>query len=78
MSSPSRPNPFFSTTAKFFAPSVGDRVDKAIADTKSLAHDAQSKTSELYGKLDTKLQDAKEAAKHSVQNHPTGIDLYSR
>jgi solute carrier family 25 phosphate transporter 3 len=76
--SPYRPNPFFSTTASFFLPSVGDRVDKAIADTKQLAHDASAKSSEIYSKVDMKLQDAKEAAKHSVTSHPTGIDLYSR
>lgn len=73
-----RVNPFFATTSTFFAPSVGDKVDQGIAQAKGFAKDAQSKASELAGKADMKLQDAKEAAKHSVQSSPTGFDLYSR
>jgi len=73
-----RANPFFSTTSSFFLPSIGDRVDKAIDQSKHLAHDAQVKANELAGKADMKLQDAKEAVKQTATSTPTGIDLYSR
>ncbi|TYJ58359.1 hypothetical protein B9479_000905 [Cryptococcus floricola] len=73
-----RPNPFFAATSSFMAPSVGDKVDNALAQGKALGEDAQAKANELAGKADLKLQDAKEAAKNSASNTPTGIDLYSR
>ena len=73
-----RPNPFFATTNTFFAPSVGDQVDNAIAQAKGAARDVQNKSAELYGKADMKLQDAKEAVKVTVSSAPTGFDLYSR
>jgi len=76
--SPYRANPFFSTTSTFFLPSVGDRVDKAIDQSKQFANEAQQKAHELAHKADMKLQDGKEAAKHSVSATPTGLDLYSR
>lgn len=78
---PPRPNPFFATTSAFFLPSIGDKVDSAIGQTKQLAKDAQAKSNELYAKADMKFQDAKEAVKDSVtdvSDLPTGIDLYSR
>ena len=76
--SPHRPNPFFSTTNTFFLPSVGDRVDQAISQTKQYAQDAQAKTNDLVSKADLKYQDAKEAVKDSTSDLPTGVDLYSR
>ncbi|WWC96462.1 hypothetical protein V866_003330 [Kwoniella sp. B9012] len=79
--SPYRPNPFFSTTNTFFVPSVGDKVDNAVAQAKALGHDAQAKASELAGKADNKFQDAKEAVKVTAKDAagaPQGIDLYSR
>jgi solute carrier family 25 phosphate transporter 3 len=72
------PNPFFATTSTFFAPSVGDKVDSAIAQSKQYASDAQSKAHELAGKADMKVQDAKEAVKQTVKPAPTGADLYAR
>ncbi|KAK6907701.1 hypothetical protein I203_101702 [Kwoniella mangroviensis CBS 8507] len=79
--SPYRPNPFFSTTNTFFVPSVGDKVDNAVAQAKALGQDAQSRASELAGKADNKFQDAKEAVKVTAKDAagaPQGIDLYSR
>lgn len=76
--SPYRPNPFFATTNAVFLPSIGDRIDGAIAETKQFAKDAQAKTNELYTKADMKYQDAKEAVKDSQADLPTGVDLYSR
>ena len=76
--SPYRPNPFFATTNTFFLPSVGDRVDRAIDQTKQYAADAQAKGNDLYNKADMKVQDAKEAVKDAATSHPTGVDLYSR
>lgn len=76
--SPYRPNPFFSTTNSFFLPSVGDKVDNAIAQGKALGQDAQAKVQELGGKADLKYQDAKEAAKQTASSAPTGVDLYAR
>jgi solute carrier family 25 phosphate transporter 3 len=76
--SPYRANPFFSTTSTFFLPSVGDKVDQAIEQSKQYAHDAQVKANQLAGKADMKVQDAKEAVKQTVKSSPTGIDLYSR
>ena len=73
-----RANPFFSTTSTFFLPSVGDKVDRAIDQSKQFAQDAQVKANELAGKADMKVQDAKEAVKQSAKSSPTGIDLYSR
>ena len=73
-----RPNPFFATTNSFFVPSVGDKVDGAIADVKAFGQDAQAKANELTGKADLKLQDAKEAVKQSATSAPTGADLYAR
>lgn len=76
--SPYRSNPFFSTTNSFFLPSVGDKVDSAVAQGKALGQDAQAKVQELGGKADVKYQDAKEAVKQTATSSPTGIDLYSR
>ena len=76
--SPYRPNPFFATTNSIFLPSVGDKVDQAIDQSKRFASDAQAKSNELYQKADMKYQDAKEAAKDSMANYPTGVDLYAR
>lgn len=76
--SPYRPNPFFSTTNSFFLPSVGDKVDSAIAQGKALGQDAQAKVQELGGKADLKYQDAKEAVKQTASPAPTGVDLYAR
>lgn len=77
-----RSNPFFATTSTFFAPSVGDKVDQAISQSKQYAHDAQAKANELAGKADMKVQDAKEAVKVGVKQgvnpSPTGADLYAR
>ncbi|ORX37113.1 mitochondrial carrier domain-containing protein [Kockovaella imperatae] len=77
-----RANPFFATTNKFFLPSVGDKVDQAIDQTKQFGKDAKSKGQELYNKADLKVQDAKEAVKDTVKdlnpNTPTGADLYAR
>jgi solute carrier family 25 phosphate transporter 3 len=69
-----RVNPFFSTPNFFFAQSVGDKVDGAIAQGKQIAKDAQAQGDKLYNKV----QDAKEAVKDSASDLPTGIDLYSR
>ncbi|WWC71072.1 uncharacterized protein I206_105025 [Kwoniella pini CBS 10737] len=80
--SPYRPNPFFSTANQFFVPSVGDKVDNAVAQAKSFGQDAQAKANELAGKADNKFQDAKEAIKVTAQDAvnppPTGADLYAR
>lgn len=76
--SPYRPNPFFSTTNSFFLPSVGDKVDNAVAQGKALGQDAQAKVQELGGKADLKYQDAKEAVKQTASSAPTGVDLYAR
>ncbi|KAK1925660.1 putative mitochondrial phosphate carrier protein [Papiliotrema laurentii] len=73
-----RTNPFFATPATFFAPSVGDKVDKAIDQSKQFASEAQAKANELAGKADLKVQDAKEAVKHAATSPPTGADLYAR
>lgn len=73
-----RSNPFFSTTSTFFLPSVGDKVDQAVAQGKGYAQDAQSKGQELLGKADNKVQDAKEAVKTAATQPPTGVDLYAR
>ncbi|EIW67579.1 hypothetical protein TREMEDRAFT_40269 [Tremella mesenterica DSM 1558] len=76
---PYRPNPFFTTTNTFFVPSVGDKVDNAIAQSKGAVNDLKSKSSELAGKADLKYQDAKEAVKVAVSPAaPTGVDLYAR
>ena len=79
---PYRANPFFSVTNSFFVPSVGDKVDNAIAQAKGTAADLQSKGSTLLEKADLKVQDAKEAikvtAKDVVSPPPTGVDLYAR
>ncbi|RSH90830.1 mitochondrial phosphate carrier protein [Saitozyma podzolica] len=64
---PYRANPFFSTTNTFFLPSVGDKVDQAIAQGKDVAN-----------KAELKLQDAKEAVKVAAKPPPTGADLYAR
>ncbi|WWC62932.1 uncharacterized protein I303_105530 [Kwoniella dejecticola CBS 10117] len=80
--SPYRANPFFSTANQFFVPSVGDKVDNAVAQAKAYGQDAQAKANELAGKADNKFQDAKEAvkvtAKDAVNPSPTGADLYAR
>jgi hypothetical protein len=76
--SPYRSNPFFSTASTFFLPSVGDKVDNAVAQGKDLARDAQNKGQELLGKADNKVQDAKEAVKTAAKPSPTGLDLYAR
>ncbi|CAD6563634.1 MAG: Cu/Pi carrier [Tremellales sp. Tagirdzhanova-0007] len=76
--SPYRPNPFFAATNAIILPSVGDKVDQAIDQSKRFASDAQAKSNDLYQKADMKFQDAKEAAKDSMSNYPTGVDLYSR
>lgn len=73
-----RANPFFATANTFFAPSVGDKVDQAIDQSKHLAQDAQAKANELAGKADLKIQDAKEAVRHGASSSPTGVDLYAR
>jgi solute carrier family 25 phosphate transporter 3 len=64
---PYRANPFFTTTNTFFLPSVGDKVDQAIAQGKDVAN-----------KAELKLQDAKEAVKVAAKPAPTGADLYAR
>jgi solute carrier family 25 phosphate transporter 3 len=76
--SPYRSNPFFSTASSFFLPSVGDKVDQAVAQGKDFAKDAQNKGQELLGKADNKVQDAKEAVKVAAKQPPTGVDLYAR
>jgi solute carrier family 25 phosphate transporter 3 len=76
--SPYRSNPFFSTASTFFLPSVGDKVDNAVAQGKDLARDAQNKGQEMLGKADNKVQDAKEAVKTAATQSPTGVDLYAR
>ncbi|KAK4689688.1 hypothetical protein P7C73_g423, partial [Tremellales sp. Uapishka_1] len=76
--SPYRANPFFAPTTSFFLPSVGDKVDNAIAQAKAEGKNLQAKGNELAQKADFKFQDAKEAVKDSVSSNPTGIDLYSR
>ena len=76
--SPYRSNPFFSTASTFFLPSVGDKVDNAVAQGKDMARDAQNKGPELLGKADNKVQDAKEAVKTAAKPSPTGLDLYAR
>lgn len=73
-----RSNPFFSTTSTFFLPSVGDKVDQAVAQGKDIARDAQNKGQDLLGKADNKVQDAKEAVKTAATQPPTGVDLYAR
>lgn len=73
-----RANPFFSTTSTFFLPSVGDKVDQAVAQSKDFARDAQNKGQDLLGKADNKVQDAKEAVKTAAAQPPTGADLYAR
>lgn len=73
-----RSNPFFSTTSSFFLPSVGDKVDQAVAQGKDLARDAQNKGESLLNKADNKVQDAKEAVKTAASQPPTGADLYAR
>lgn len=73
-----RVNPFFSTTNTFFAPSVGDKVDNAIAQGKAYGREAEAKGQELLNKANLKVQDAKEAGKNAVKPPPTGADLYAR
>jgi len=80
-----RSNPFFSTTQTFFAPSVGDKVDSAIAQGKAYGHEAQAKADQLLNKGDNlmhkagvKVADAKGAASTAVGASPTGVDLYAR
>jgi solute carrier family 25 phosphate transporter 3 len=73
-----RSNPFFSTTQTFFAPSVGDKVDNAIAQTKAYGKEAEAKGEQLLNKANVKVQDAKSAANVAAGASPTGIDLYSR
>ena len=73
-----RANPFFAPASAFFVPSVGDKVDSAIAQGKAAAQDAQSKGQDLLNKADLKVQDAKQAAKDVASPPPTGVDLYAR
>jgi len=53
-----RSNPFFSTTQTFFAPSVGDKVDSAIAQGKAYGHEAQAKADQLLNKGDNLMHKA--------------------
>jgi solute carrier family 25 phosphate transporter 3 len=71
-------NPFFAPASAFFAPSVGDKVDSAIAQGKAAAADAQNKGQELLNKAELKVHDAKQVAKDVASPAPTGADLYAR
>jgi solute carrier family 25 phosphate transporter 3 len=71
-------NPFFAPASAFFAPSVGDKVDSAIAQGKAAAADAQKQGKDLLNKAELKVQDAKQAAKDVAAPAPTGVDLYAR
>lgn len=73
-----RANPFFAPSATFMAPSIGEKVDSAVAQTKAKAQELKADGKDFAGRLDNKAQDLKEAAKDSVAANPTGLDLYSR